>query len=96
MDRVPEGQRGRHVRFLGEASEVPEGPLQLAALSGAPIIVVLGRRLGFLHYEIEVSDAVSVPRRPSPEELDEAAQRVASRIESFVSRHPTDWFHFTR
>ncbi len=96
MDRVPKGQRGRAVTFLGEPSKVPEGPLTLAALSGAPIVVVLGRRLGFMRYEIEVSDAVSVPRKPSPAELDAAAQHVASRIESFVTRHPTDWFHFTR
>lgn len=96
MDRVPEGQRGRAVRFLGETAEVPEGALMLAALSGAPIVVVLGRRMGFLHYEIEVGEAVDVPRRPTPEELDAAAQLVADRIASFVIRHPTDWFHFTR
>lgn len=96
MDRVPEGQRARKVQFLGAPSEVPEGPLMLSALSGAPIVVVLGRRLGFLQYEIEVSDGVMLSRRPSPSELDEAAQLLATRIESFVTRHPTDWFHFTR
>jgi len=95
MDRVPKGARGRRVDFLGAIHELPEGPFMLAALSGAPIVVILGRRLGFLRYEIEVSEPVTVPRKATPEELDRAAAHVAGKIEAFVKRHPTDWFHFS-
>ena len=94
MDRVVGAQRARQVRLLGGSFQVPEGALLLAALSGAPIVLVVGRRLGFLRYEIAVSDSVMLPRRPSPDELDRAAQHVADRIEAFVKSHPLDWFHF--
>ena len=95
MDRVPKGARGRRVEFLGASHELPEGPFMLAALSGAPIVVILGRRLGFLRYEIDVSEPITLPRKPTPEELDRAAAHVAGKIEAFVKRHPTDWFHFS-
>lgn len=94
MDRVPEGQRGVEVQLGGQPFLVPEGPLTLAALAGAPILVVLGRRLGFLQYEVLVGEAITLPRRPKREETVRAAQQLASQIESFVRRHPTDWFHF--
>ncbi|MFO0553252.1 MAG: hypothetical protein U0271_33005 [Polyangiaceae bacterium] len=43
----------------------------LAALSQAPILVILGRRMGFPEYEIEVGEFVEVSRRP-----DRASLRV--------------------
>ena len=90
-DRVPPGQR---LAFQDDLISMPEGPLQLAALSGAPIVVVLGRRVGFLDYEIEVTPPIVLARRPSPTELSSAARLVAERIGDFVRRHPTDWFDF--
>src|SRR6185503_18749212 len=40
IDRVPPGVRGRQVRFFGAPWLAPEGPLKLAAVSGAPILPV--------------------------------------------------------
>ncbi len=90
-DRVPPGQRLAH---QGDLISVPEGPVQLAALSGAPIVVVLGRRVGFLEYEVEVTPPIVVARRPSPGEVREVARQIADRVGDFVRRHPTDWFDF--
>src|SRR5690606_39326217 len=44
IDRVPPGMRSREVTFRGERWRAPEGPLTLAALSGAPILPVFTRR----------------------------------------------------
>lgn len=93
-DRVPPGQRGVEVSLAGAPFAVPEGPLQLSAASGAPIVVVLGRRVGFLDYEVEVKDKLTLPRRPSREEIVRAAGQIARELEAFVLAHPTDWFHF--
>ncbi len=93
-DRVPVGQRGISTQLCGRSFSIPEGPLALAGLSGAPIVLVLGRRLGFLRYEVEVGSVVRVPRRPSRDELEQGARALAASIEDFVRRHPTDWFHF--
>lgn len=94
MDRVPKGQRGVRVTMAGRDFDVPEGPMSLAALAGAPILAIFGRRLGVLHYELEVGEPIVLPRRPSKPEFERAAQEFATQIERYVRRHPTDWFHF--
>ena len=100
IDRVPDGQQGVRVNVASEGEpeikmELPEGPLLLSALSGAPIVVVLGKRVGFLEYRVQVSEPVRVPRRPNPIELSEAARAIAKHIATFVRENPEDWFHFT-
>lgn len=94
MDRVPPGQRGIEVQLAGAPFVIPEGPIQLAGASGAAIVVVLGRRVGFLEYEMQVGQKVSVGRRPSRDEITAVAREIAAQIERFVREHPTDWFHF--
>ena len=94
IDRVPPTMRSRTVRFFGEPWQVPEGPLTLAAVSGAPILPVFTRRLGFMHYEAIVAPPIRLPRRPSPAELDGAAEQLMNAMADFVRNHPTQWFHF--
>lgn len=94
VDRVPHGMRGREVELFGVPWRVPEGPLHLAAVSGAPIVPVFTRRVGFMEYEVLIAPPISVPRRPSAEELDVAARRIVAEMERFVRAHPTQWFHF--
>ena len=94
IDRVHPGMRTREVTFLGERSPIPEGPLTLSALSGAPLLPMFTRRLGFMEYEVAVSPPIRLPRRPSEEELDRAAQTMSDAMEAFVKAHPTQWFHF--
>ena len=94
FDRVFPGMRTRPVRFFGEPWRIPEGPLSLASLSGAPIVPVFTRRLGFLEYELINHPPIYLPRRPTSEQLDQAAQAMADALESFVRAHPTHWFRF--
>jgi len=94
IDRVPAGMRARTVDVEGTAWQVPEGPLQIAALSGAPIMPVFTRRLGFMAYEAMAHPPIRLPRRPTPAELDEAALKLATAMTSFIRKHPTQWFNF--
>jgi KDO2-lipid IV(A) lauroyltransferase len=94
IDRVPAGMRTRQTAFFGAPWHLPEGPFMLAALSGAPLLPVFTRRLGFMHYEAIVEPPIHVPRRPTPADLDHAAWRVAGAMERFVRAYPTQWFHF--
>jgi KDO2-lipid IV(A) lauroyltransferase len=93
-DRTPRHMRARPVTFLGEPWRVAEGPLKLAALSGAPLLPVFTRRLGFLDYQLVNTPPLELPRRPSEQDLDGAAQVLADRLEQFVRSHPTQWFRF--
>lgn len=94
VDRVPPGQDRVTARVSGASFDVPEGPLMLASLSGAPVLVVLGRRDGFLRYSVQVSEPVHVPRRPSRADLEACAMAIAHHIVAFVRDNPRDWFHF--
>ena len=94
VDRVPEGMRSHRVRLLGADGTIPEGPLRLAQLSGAPILPVFCARLGFRTYLIEAHPPVYVPRRATAKESDAAAQTLADTLSAFLTAHPTQWFHF--
>lgn len=94
IDRVPPGMRCREVTFLGTRWRAPEGPLTLAALSGAPILPVFTRRIGFLEYEAVVAPPIWLPRRPTEAERDRAAAEMMGAMERFVRAYPTQWFHF--
>ncbi len=94
IDRVPRGMRGVDVRLFGRPGQIPEGPLRLAQLSGAPILPVFCARLGRLRYVVEVSEGMFVPRRPDPGVVDAGAQKLADVMTDFVRRYPTQWFAF--
>ncbi|HHH26790.1 MAG TPA: hypothetical protein ENK57_00345 [Polyangiaceae bacterium] len=96
FDRVHPGMRTREVTLFGRPCSLPEGPLQLAALSGAPIVPVLTRRLGFMEYEVTSYPGITLPRRPSEADRQAVAERLALTLERFVRAHPTQWFPFGR
>jgi len=95
FDRVQPGMRTRKVTFLGEPWEIPEGPFSLAAVSGAPILPVFTRRLGFLEYQLINHAPIYLPRRPTEAQYDAAAQSLADALEQFVRAYPTHWFRIT-
>jgi len=86
--------RSRPATLFGHAFAVPEGPLRLAAVTGAPVVCAFTRRTGFMQYETRLDPAIRLPRHPTSADLDEAAQALASRLEAFVRAYPTQWFDF--
>ncbi|MBK8257254.1 MAG: lysophospholipid acyltransferase family protein [Polyangiaceae bacterium] len=94
IDRIPNGMRRRKVQFFGQPWAVPEGPLLLSALSGAPIVPSFTRRLGYLSYDIFSHPPVRIARKPKDPDLDAAAQALADAMADFVRTNPTQWFHF--
>jgi KDO2-lipid IV(A) lauroyltransferase len=94
IDRVPAGMRGVPVRLFGEAGEIPEGPLRLAQISGAPIVPIFCARKGHRAYSAEIAEPSFLPRRPGEGELARVAQRLADVMTDFVRRHPTQWLNF--
>ncbi|HLK38093.1 MAG TPA: lysophospholipid acyltransferase family protein [Polyangiaceae bacterium] len=94
IDRLPPGMRTRAVVAFGEPSRIPEGPLRLAALTGAPIVAAFASRTGHRRYEVVAAPPIRVARGAADREIDIAAQRLADSMEAFVRAHPTQWFHF--
>ncbi len=94
LDRVVPGMRTRAAPFLGGRGEVPEGPLRLAQLTGAPVVPIFCSREGFRKYVIHVFEPRTIPRHATEVELDSAAAHVADAMTRFLRAHPTQWFHF--
>jgi lauroyl/myristoyl acyltransferase len=94
IDRVPAGMPGHPVRLFGQPGAIPEGPLRLAQLTGAPIVPVFSARMGHRRYAVYVHEPIAVPRRAETKAIDAAAQHLADALEEFVSAHPTQWFPF--
>jgi KDO2-lipid IV(A) lauroyltransferase len=94
LDRIAPGMRARQVCLFGGPARVPEGPLRLAQVTGAPILPAFTARTGYRSYHIEICEPLLVPRRASQEELDRTAQRLADAMQRFLEAHPTQWFRF--
>ncbi len=94
LDRIVPGMRTIEVDLLGARGHIPEGPLRLAQLSGAPILPIFCARRGFRDYVIQVFAPVLVERRARPDVVTEAAQHLATSMSSFLRAHPTQWFQF--
>jgi lauroyl/myristoyl acyltransferase len=94
IDRAPRGVRVRHATLFSESVRIPEGPLRLAALTGAPIVPVFVARTGHRRYNVVASAPIRLDRSACAADLDLAAQELASRLEAFVRTRPTQWFHF--
>jgi lauroyl/myristoyl acyltransferase len=94
LDRLPAGLRRRAVTLFGRPGHVPEGPLRLAAVTGAPILPVFTARTGHRSYEVHLYPALRLPRDASPGQLDRAAQTLGDAMQAFLRAHPTQWFHF--
>ncbi len=94
IDRLPPGQRRRAVRRFGRPGHIPEGPLRLAAATGAPLLPVFAARTGHLAYEVRVSAPIRLSRAATPEDLDQAAQTCSDAMDRFLRDHVTQWFHF--
>jgi len=94
LDRAAPGGRFLDVELFGEPEHMPEGPFRLAALSGAPIVPIFAHRVGYFHYEFSVAAPIWVSRQAPASELQAAAANAAQSMQSFITRHPTEWFHF--
>jgi phosphatidylinositol dimannoside acyltransferase len=94
IDRTVPGMRMREVQLFGGPAVIPEGPLRLAQLSGAPIVPVFSARLRHRSYFVHAGEPVRIARRATSEELARAAQTLANAFESFVRAHPTQWLNF--
>jgi phosphatidylinositol dimannoside acyltransferase len=94
IDRTPPRMRTRPVRLFGTAGAIPEGPLRLSMVTGAPVLPIFAARTGYREYEVVSYPPVRLSRRATDGELDAAAQALADAMESFVRTRSTQWFHF--
>ena len=96
-DRASRGERMLTVPFLGQPAPVPGGPLQLAAILGAPVLLCFGTWLGPRRYALRFepfAERVTLDRAAREAALAEWLGRYAGRLEAMCRAHPFNWFNF--
>lgn len=89
-------QRGWPVRFFGEPTTLPIGPVRLARSSGAPILPIFARRLSN-GYQLDIGEPFYVPRTDDIEaDLRAGLAHVVDVFERRIRRAPEQWVMFQR
>ncbi|MEZ5176003.1 MAG: phosphatidylinositol mannoside acyltransferase [Acidimicrobiia bacterium] len=87
--------RGVSVRFFGEETKMPSGPVGLAVLTGAALIPVgVYFREGAGH-RIEIHPPLEIPAAETRDvAIAEGAALMATTLESIIRRDPSQWHLF--
>jgi predicted LPLAT superfamily acyltransferase len=100
-DRVPPrmrvGSRTVSAPFLGALAEFPTGPLALAAVLAAPVVLFYGLRRGPRQYVLRFeafADRVVLPRAEREAALHRWVRAYASNLEQVCRAYPFNWFNF--
>jgi predicted LPLAT superfamily acyltransferase len=90
-------QRAVTVRFAGCQARIPEIPYILAMMSGAPLLIFFGYRIGRGRYYIIAHPPLHVAaasRTERQKAVETAAQVYADLLAETVRAHPYEWYHF--
>ncbi|MBX2796332.1 MAG: glycosyltransferase family 2 protein [Myxococcales bacterium] len=94
-DRVVDG-RSLRVPFLGDDVRLPAGPLLLAGLAKAPV-VMLGCFREEGRYRVHVSEPVVwgfTSRAQRDADMAQWALQLAGQLEAWCERYPLQWYNF--
>lgn len=84
-------------RFMGESAAFPQGPLLLASILQAPVVLFFGLYHGGKRYEVRFerfADRIVVDRKRRATDLQPWVQRYADRLEHYCRLAPFNWFNF--
>jgi predicted LPLAT superfamily acyltransferase len=96
-DRIAQGDKVVEAEFFGRPARFPAGPMILASILGAPVILFHGLYVGGRRYEIHFerfADAITLRRASRAADLAEWVRRYAARLEHYARAYPYNWFNF--
>jgi len=95
-DRYRPGDRTVVCNFMGRPAEFPVGPLLIASVLRAPVVIVFSLYVKGTYEVIcePFSDSFHLPRKGREQALQENVQRYADRLSFHAKRAPYNWFNF--
>lgn len=96
-DRVVAEERAVRCRFLGDEADFPQGPFQIAALVGCPVIIAFALYRGGNRYDVHfesLTERLPAADRRRPQAMRAWVQRYVSRLEHYTREAPYNWFNF--
>ncbi|MBB1075409.1 lipid A biosynthesis acyltransferase [Rhodoferax sp. 4810] len=96
-DRARPGEAVIYCELLGQMAAFPAGPFNLAAVTGAPIILVFGLYRGGARYDVHfevLTERVAIARAQRAAQVQQWARRYAERLAYYTRAAPLNWFNF--
>jgi predicted LPLAT superfamily acyltransferase len=96
-DRAPGHNRMVVVPFLGSPAAFPAGPIILASVIGAPVVLCFGVRVAPRRYVIRFepfAQRIALRRTQREAELRVWIEAYCQRLEAACRSHPFNWFNF--
>ena len=96
-DRAPRGERMLPVDFLGAPAPLPGGPMTVAAILRAPVVLGFGLWVGPRRYLLRFepfAEAIDLPRGDREAALRTWLTRYADHLGGVCRAHPYNWFNF--
>jgi predicted LPLAT superfamily acyltransferase len=96
-DRAPTQDRMVAVPFLGGVADFPAGPLALASVIDAPVVLFYGVRAAPRRYVIRFerfADRIALPRGGRDAALRGWVEAYTRSLETACRAHPYNWFNF--
>jgi predicted LPLAT superfamily acyltransferase len=96
-DRTLKSDKTVRCDFLGAPASFPQGPLLLAAILNAPVVLFFGLYLGGRRYAIHFepfAEELHIGRQDRGAQLRPWIGRYAARLEHYCRLAPYNWFNF--
>ncbi|MDH4078192.1 MAG: hypothetical protein OEU68_00085 [Nitrospira sp.] len=96
-DRVTQDDQTVGCTFLGQEARFPTGPMRLANVARAPVVLFFGLYRGGNRYEVHLEsfcDQVQLSPGQREADLRQCVQRYAERLEAVCRQAPDNWFNF--
>jgi KDO2-lipid IV(A) lauroyltransferase len=87
---------GLFVPFFGRATSTPAGPAAISLRSGAPIVMGFPRRLPDGRHVLDILPPFQPNGQDSPDAVRDLTARHTACLESWVRKHPAQWFWLHR
>ncbi len=82
----------REVEFFGSPTRLPDGPVQVALRTGAPLVPTFSLRLPDNSFLVQIEPPLELPQTGDWEADVEAGMRqVVAAMERHIARHPEQW-----
>lgn len=96
-DRTLGDEPVHEVRILGEAAQLPVGPMRAAAILRRSVIFMAGLYRGANRYHVvfePIADFSAVPPKSRDAAVRAAVERYAALLDQYCRLDPYDWFNF--
>lgn len=80
--------------LLGKPSGLPGGPVSLALESGAPIVVLAGKRLSWRRHKMTFAPAIDLAARYDGRDGQQALDEIARAMEPAIRDAPDQWLYW--